>query len=281
MKTKEDKKKNKTIKKVIVNGLTLSRVAGMFMMPILFNFLSAPVFLLVVSSILLTDMVDGFLAKHVWHVSTIFGTYADMGADKLFGFAVLTVLSTMYPVMYIPLGLEIATTAINILNSKDGANICSSKIGKSKMWVLGISICSLFITGMAPELIRSLSNIKVNDISNEFIYNVVNGFKNTSITIVNYFKNNEKIIVPLMETAAVTSGVLTTGDYVIKYIKNPNKNSKQYKISEYIKNKKYRDYIKKVLFDEKYNEETKDLPLLEKLIPPEYKDKGKTLTLKK
>ena len=75
-------KDNKKAKKVIVNGLTLSRVAGTIAMPVLFNTLSAPIFLLVVAAILFTDCLDGILARH-WRVSTIFGSIADMGADKL------------------------------------------------------------------------------------------------------------------------------------------------------------------------------------------------------
>ena len=52
-------KDNKKAKKVIVNGLTLSRVAGTIAMPVLFNTLSAPIFLLVVAAILFTDCLDG------------------------------------------------------------------------------------------------------------------------------------------------------------------------------------------------------------------------------
>lgn len=278
---KEKKKDNKKVKKIIVNGLTLSRVAGMFAMPILFNSLSAPVFIATIAAILLTDLLDGLLAKHVWHVSTIFGTYADMGADKLFGFAVLLALSTMYPVMYIPFLLEVGTLTINVLNSKSGANLSSSIMGKIKMGILGGAICSLFITGMAPELINSLSNIKVSDISNDVISNLVENFKSSMVSFVNFFKNNEKTLVPILETAAIASEALTTGGYTIKYIKNPDKGSKTYKISEYFKNKEYRDFIKKVLFDEKYHKETKDMPLGEKLTPPEYREevKVKKLTL--
>ena len=53
-------------------------------------------------------------------------------------------------------------------------------------------------------------------------------------------------------------------------------------MSEFIKNKDYRDYIKKILFDEKFYQENKDLPILEKLTPPEYRnEKVKKLTLDK
>lgn len=286
--------KKKKVEKAIVNGLTLSRVAGVFLLPCLFNVLSAPAFIIVLSSLLLTDFVDGFLAKKVFHVSTIFGFLADMGADKVFGMSVLAVLSSMYPVMAIPIGLEIVIGGINANLASIGDNAKSSNIGRTKMWFVGIAICVLFLIGMSPELVSSLNTIKGIDIQNTLFANlgqfgekIVNGLngvidfvKENSINFINYLKNNEKTVEPLMETVAIEAETVTALGYGIKYIKHPNKNSKQYKMSEFIKNKKYRDYIKKVWLDEKYFEETKDMPIFEKLTPPEFR-KVKKLTLDK
>lgn len=286
--------KNKKVEKAIVNGLTLSRVSGMFLLPCLFNVLSAPAFIIVLASLLLTDFVDGFLAKKVFHVSTIFGFLADMGADKVFGMSVLAVLSSMYPVMAIPIGLEIVIGGINANLASIGDNAKSSNIGRTKMWFVGIAICVLFLIGMSPELVSSLNTIKGIDIQNTLFANlgqfgekIVNGLngvidflKQNSINFINYLKNNEKTVEPLMETIAIGAETVTALGYGIKYIKHPNKNSKQYKMSEFIKNKKYRDYIKKVWLDEKYFEETKDMPIFEKLTPPEFR-KVKKLTLDK
>lgn len=286
--------KSKKIEKAIVNVLTLSRVAGMFLLPSLFNVLSAPAFILVLSSLLLTDFVDGFLAKKVFHVSTIFGFLADMGADKVFGMSVLAVLSSMYPVMLIPLVLEIVIGGINANLASIGDNAKSSNIGRTKMWFVGIAVCVLFLIGMSPEMVSSLNTIKGIDIQNTFFANlgqfgekIVNGLntiisfiKENSINFINYLKTNEKTVEPLMETVAIGAEAVTALGYGIKYIKHPNRNSKQYKASEFIKNKKYRDYIKKVWLDEKYFEETKDMPIFEKLTPPEFR-KVKKLTLDK
>lgn len=286
---------NKKVKKIIVNGLTLSRVAGMFAMPFLVNVLSAPMFILVVATILFTDFIDGALARH-WHVSTVFGFLADMGADKLFGMSILAVLASMYPIMLIPLVLEIVIGKINTKLAEIGANAKSSQIGRAKMWIVGTSVCILFLIGMSPELISSLRNFKGIDIQNSLLLHfgnvgetignflnwLINNIKDFSIEFINFLKTNEKIVKPLAETVAIGAEAVTATDYAIKYIKHPNKKSKQYKMSEFIKNKKYRDYIKKILFDEKYYQDNKEMPILEKLTPPEYRiDKVKKLTLDK
>lgn len=286
---KEGKKDNKTLKKMIVNGLTLSRVAGTIAMPVLFNVLSAPAFIATIAAILFTDFLDGQLARK-WEVSTIFGSVADMAADKLFGVAVLIALATIYPVMYIPLGLEVLITGINTFSAKQGAIAKSSELGRIKTWVIGLSMCALLITGMSPELIECLKNIKVsnlNDIINTNPYNIIEAlkgeFKIVLTNILEKFNENKSTIETVAKTAAITSEALVATDYAIKNIKNPNKDSKTYKLSELIKNKQYRDYIKKVWLDEKYYKETIDMPLLEKLTPPELKEevKVKKLTLDK
>lgn len=287
------KEDNKKAKKIIVNGLTLSRIAGTFALPFLFNALSAPVFIATIAAIFFTDFLDGLLAKHVWHVSTIFGSLADMGADKLFGIAVLALLTPMYPLMSIPLILELLIAKINTNLAELGVKTKSSLIGRGKMWLVGSSMCVLLLIGMSPELLPTLNNIKLLDINNSVLSNlgnfgnnvgniinyIISNFKEYSIQFVNLLKNNKEIVIPIASTTAIISETLTAAGYAIKYIKIPNKDSKQYKISEYIKNKEYRDYIKKVWLDEKYANETQDMPIFEKLTPPEYREKLKVKKL--
>lgn len=266
---------NKKVKKIIVNGLTLSRVAGMFAMPFLVNVLSAPMFILVVATILFTDFVDGALARH-WDVSTIFGSLADMGADKLFGMSILVVLASMYPIMYLALGLEIGILSVNTFSAKRGNISKSSELGRIKTVIVGLSICALLLTGLSPELVKSLESVKLTD--NKIINDIINMSKN----FVNSIIYNKNVIESVSKTAAITSETLVLSDYAIKSIKKPNKGSQTYKISEYLKNKEFRDYIKKVLFDVEYYKKTKDMPILEKLTPPEYRiDNVKKLTLDK
>lgn len=271
-------KENKKVKKIIVNGLTLSRVAGTIAMPVLFNALSAPIFLLVVAAILFTDCLDGILARH-WKVSTIFGSIADMGADKLFGFAVLIVLSTMYPIMRIPLILESLIAGVNIKAAANNGIAKSSEIGRIKTWVMGLSMCSLLMTGLSPELSTSLESVNIQTIS-PAMNELLNLLKEIGNKILDFVNQNKQTIESIATTAAITSESIVATDYTIKAIKGKDKNSNTYKIAELIKNKKFVEYTKKVLFDEKYYQETKDMPILEKLCPPELREeiKRKKLT---
>ncbi len=274
-------KDNKKAKKVIVNGLTLSRVAGTIAMPVLFNTLSAPIFLLVVAAILFTDCLDGILARH-WRVSTIFGSLLDMGADKLFGFAVLIVLSTMYPIMSIPLILETLIAGVNIKAAENNSVAKSSEIGRIKTWVMGLSMCSLLMTGLSPELATSLESVNIQTIS-PAMNELLNLIKEIGNKILDFVNQNKQTIEAIATTAAITSESIVATDYTIKAIKGKDKNSNVYKIAELIKNKKFVVYAKKVLLDEKYYQETKDMPILEKLCPPELREeiKRKKLTTNK
>ena len=150
----------KNIFKGIVNGITFIRIIGTILMPILYNFLSPATFLVVIGVILLTDAADGFLAR-TWNVSTIFGSLLDMTADKLFAFSILIILSSMYPVMIIPLILECLIASVNIRNVLHGSIGKSSYVGKVKTWVMGISMMSLLLIGLSPELAHELSNINL------------------------------------------------------------------------------------------------------------------------
>lgn len=276
---KKDKdKKNTKVKKIIVNGLTLSRVAGTIAMPLMVNTLSAPIFLLVVAAILFTDCLDGILARH-WKVSTIFGSLLDMGADKLFGFAVLITLSTMYPIMSIPLILETLIAGVNIKAAENNSVAKSSEIGRIKTWVMGLSMCSLLMTGLSPELATSLESVNIQTIS-PVMNELLNLIKEIGNKVLNFVNQNKQTIESIATTASITAESIVATDYTIKAIKGKDKNSNTYKIAELIKNKKFVEYAKKVLFDENYYKETKDMPILEKLCPPELRDeiKRKKLT---
>lgn len=261
-------KDNKKLKKIIVNSLTATRLIGAVSVPFLFNVLSAPLFIGVVALIFFTDFLDGALAKKkTWNVSTIFGSFLDMGADKVFNFVILGILSSMYPAMRISLLFELMIPIINSKSAKHGAVAKSSEIGRFKTVILGLSICTLFLTGLSPELIQSLESLKVNDVSN---------------TLINFFngvlKNKETIEV-VAQTAAITSEAMVIEDYAIKALKQVDKNSKKYRMLDYLTKKEYLKYMKKVLLDEKYYQETKDMSMYEKLTPPEYREEVKVKKL--
>ncbi len=254
----------KKIEKWIVNGLTTSRIVGMVLLPVLFNALSAPIFLLVVASLLFTDFLDGFLARK-FKVSTIGGSLLDMGADKLFGMSILVVLGTMYPVMFIPLLLEGIIMGVNVMGVSKGSVGKSSEIGRIKTWIMGLSMCSLLLVGLSPELSKSISNLNFRD-------------------LFNFVNNNKELIKDVSVTATIVSESIVLTDYSLKSFKNTKTRTNIDELKkmkkELLKKLKDKDFYDKVLFDEKYNEVTKDLVLKDKLLPnKEEEEKIKKLVL--
>lgn len=288
---------NKKIKKIIVNGLTLTRVIATISMPVLYNFLTASTFLLIIGGVLLTDALDGFFARK-WEVSTIFGSLFDMGADKVLGVSVLMILSFSYPVMLIPLMLEIFITYINNKSMSKGSIGASSQIGRVKTWLIGLSMFSLMLIGATPELSKCISNVKIDSnfflqisslFKNKFnidsnilsnLDNILNNIKENFINILkhilDFIKDNKKIIEDITIPSAIISESIAAADYLNKYTKVKN-NETQFSIDDL---KKYKEYIKSIWLDEEYYKKTKDMHLYEKLTPPdERKEKIKKLTL--
>lgn len=255
--------------KIFVNLLTGSRLLATFFMPLMFTTLPAHIFIIITGLILLTDLIDGKLARK-FEVSTLFGSLLDMSADKLFGVIILYILSTMYPIMIIPLLFEILISTINISNrnKKTGGN--SSYLGRAKTCVLGGSIILLFLVGLSPELINNLNNLKSSK-------EIVNILKTTGLSFFNVINNNSVLIKDLSVTSSIISETIVATDYTIKSTKKISKNDKKIKIAYLIKNK---NFLKEILFNEKYYDLVKNekISIMEKLIPNKYYDE---LTSKK
>ena len=280
---------DKRIKKFIVNTITSSRIIAAISMPILVNVLSAPMFLFVIALILFTDFLDGVLARH-WEVSTIFGSLLDMGSDKVFAISILIVLSTMFPIMTIPLTIEMFISVFNIKNGINGKISKSSEIGRVKTWILGLSICSLLLVGLSPDIIKSLDvnkdfdigkiiNIFENNIGNN-INNLVNSLKYNLKNVLEYIQEHKNIIESIGITSSIVSDAIVATDYTIKGIKETKHSDKN--IKDIMMDKEKLKYIKKVLLDEKYFKVTKDMTMYERLIPSEEKkEEIKKLILEK
>ncbi len=289
MKKDKDKKTIKTVEKTIVNGLTLSRIAGTIAMPILYNYLSAPVFLATIIGLLLTDKLDGVGAKG-WHVRTIFGSVADTVADKVFDCALLVILCSTLPLMKIPIALEAGIIALNIFGAKHGEDTKSSQLGRVKTCVIGTTISVLLLLGMAPELIESLENIKAIDVNNtifanfgrigESIINGVNNLKELTVNFIDILHKNKEVVSPAMQAITIAAEGAVAADYAIKYIKPVDKDSETYKWADLIKNRKFWEHVKKVILDEKYYEATQNLTFMDKITTPEIREeiKRKKLT---
>ena len=256
---------NKSKKKLIVNSLTGSRILGTFFLPFLFSILTPSTFILFTSILFFTDFLDGFLARK-WKVSTIFGSLLDMSADKMFAFSVLLILNNMYPLMKVLILLESIILASNIMNANKGSIGKSSELGRIKTVIMGISTCTLFLTGMSTEIIQSLNKLHINGTIN---------------SIMNFINNNKNIISNITQTALISSETIVAGDYIKKGLDNKKDKSNE-TIFKILKDKEKLKYIKKILLDEKYYNATKDMNMLNKLNPTEEeKENIKKLILKK
>lgn len=137
-------KKKYYIKLVLVNLITLSRLIGALLMPLIYfkQGIESLGFLIII--LFLTDMIDGKLSR-LLKVETFLGGLLDAVSDKLFAFVLLAILTYYYPSMLIALTLEFSIFVLNTLTFKDNKNIKSSKMGKVKTMVLDIAISILFI----------------------------------------------------------------------------------------------------------------------------------------
>ena len=249
---------SKNTKKMIVNGLTFSRVITTMLMPILFTIMSAPYFMVLIGAILFTDFLDGQLARR-WNVCTLFGSLSDMGADKLFGISLLIVLAFSYPIMIIPACLEIGIASVNTKSVLKGNKAKSSLIGKTKMWVMGISMASLLMIGASPEINNLLSNS--NGTIKEFIK-----------TVTSFFTENKIVIENTVIPATIVSETATLIDYIKDYDKVKDNESKKLleelkRYKEYIKDYNFKKYMEEIMLNEEYHKKTQDEPLIKKLMP--------------
>lgn len=231
---------NKRNKKIIVNSLTFSRVLGTILMPIFYNFLNSNTFLIVIGFLLLTDFLDGLLAKY-WGVRTIFGSLLDMFADKMLALSILVVVGIIYPFMFVPLIFEILIAIINVYSAYLGLVTKSRELGRIKMWILGLAIFVLLLTGLS----NSFSNVLDN-------------------AIFQFILSNKGQIETIAASVSVCAEFIVLLDYFIILIRR-KKNEKQSLLtfSDILSNK---TFIKKVLFDEEYYLKTINKSLSEKLL---------------
>lgn len=123
-------------KVAIVNCITGSRIIGTLALPLITSTCGPLGTTLYIGALSSTDAIDGYLAKHKWEVSTIFGASLDALSDKVLGIAALIYLRTFYPTMIIPVLFEAGIFATNIVYGRKGADVKSSYLGKFKTALL-------------------------------------------------------------------------------------------------------------------------------------------------
>lgn len=195
--------------KIFVNILTIIRLIATFVLPIIWKSFSPLWILIFVICILLTDFLDGFLARK-FKVSTLFGSILDCFADKLFGIAIILVIATYYKSFYLVLMMELIIAGINIFAAFKGAYTKSSLLGRAKMWVLGLAI--------------------IIDVISIFKYNLMNFIHlNFLKNWLNIFVTYEDIIVLFGASITVGAQIMVALDYLIRIVKEIKANNKKIK----------------------------------------------------
>lgn len=245
--------------KIFVNSITFVRVLGTFLMPFVSTRLNAKEFVSYIVILLLTDSIDGIMARRL-RVSTVFGSLLDAAADKLFGIATLCVLARVYPVIWLPVIIEIVITMINTGGATKGSTVESSMLGKFKTWILGISIVIGFLVLYANEFV--------------LLFNETTKYGNFMIDVFDYMKEHEMFIINSLAFISGGCDIMVAADYKNR-VKVDVKEAKANGLdAKEIKLKKGKDLVY-ALFDEEYYIKTLNKPLIEKLGNLEVKDERK------
>ena len=116
-----------------------------------------PLTILLAGTFSLTDLVDGFIARH-WNLTSELGKDLDALADKMFSGTLLLGASLTNPILLMNVALEMIIARINIHQKKLGKETASTLMGKGKTWALfalaglGIAIPSLSGTALLNAL---------------------------------------------------------------------------------------------------------------------------------
>lgn len=202
--------KKKYIKFIIVNLITLSRVVGSIVLPIVYFTRGLGRLGLFVAIIFLTDFVDGKLSRY-WKVESFLGSLLDGISDKLFAFVMLAILSYEYPLMLLVILFEFVIFVVNMLAFKENKNIQSSKLGKVKTFVLDVVICIMFMFVVKETYIDYLP-LRIS----EFIINIEYSLSYILIGVI------------------IGMQIVTISDYSKKRLKQAN--------FEHLKGKKLKSY---------------------------------------
>lgn len=248
-------------KVTIVNLITGSRILGTILLPVITSIFGSFGTAVYIGTLWSTDAIDGYLAKHKWKVSTIFGAALDAFSDKFLGIAILIYLSSFYPFMLMPLIAEFAIFGVNWHYGRKGSDVKSSFLGKFKTGVLGIitalSILSTIsltsgLSLIVPTLIGLISIIDV-------------------ITIGDYINKNKKYLKTHKPKNDVSHlGFIETIKTIIKKLGDKNLYN-----PEYYKQHKNEPLLDMILNNEKQESEKK-LPEKEDKTNNNAKEKDET-----
>lgn len=233
--------------KIFVNSITMTRVIGTLLLPFMSLNMSSLAVVLYIIALLLTDSLDGFLARKL-NACTIFGALLDAAADKLLGIATLCVIAYTYPIMLLPVLVETVITLINVKGVSKGSSMESSTLGKIKTWVLGVIIVVGFCTVFANEIM-----VLIQDLNN----NILND-------LFEYLKIHHYTVVASLAFIATGADIMVAADYKIR-VKQEILTAEASGLKAKEMKLKTKKDLMYALFDEEYYKLTKNQPLLQRL----------------
>jgi len=225
-------------KLLFVNFLTLIRIIGTIILIPIYNVFGGKAVGITSLICYLTDSIDGILARR-WKVSTFFGAIFDGIADKLFTIINFVILYLITPYALIPIIIEVLIVLVQLFKFNRNLNIKSNIFGKSKVWVLAISVVLTFfisdvnnISILSLELKKWIMNIPSSTL---YLWLLVPTIIMELLTLFSYmfeicFPKNIEIITTKQEK-----------------IKSPKLNFKERK-----------EYLKNVVFSPEFYEKHKD-----------------------
>lgn len=149
-----------TFKLLFINFLTLIRIIGTIIIVPIYKMYGGVYAGLISLICYATDSIDGILARH-FHASTFFGASFDALADKMLTIANFILLYLITPYAIIPLIFELSIVVVQYFKYRKNLNVKSNIIGKSKVWILAITVVLAFFMSdinNIPFLSASLKN---------------------------------------------------------------------------------------------------------------------------
>ena len=191
---------------IIVNFLTTIRVLGVIVLVPVFMIKGSGYTALLAMGCYFTDFLDGIIARKC-HASTFFGSAYDMLADKLFTCANLLVLLSVTNFAIIPIFFEIIIVIIGVVRYKKNINVQSTKMGKIKTWVMGLTVIAVYLAINLDNLTRIFGfNFinHINQIDKTLLYLIIFMplYVFELLTVISYLKfldtynPNEKVKIP-------------------------------------------------------------------------------------
>lgn len=125
--------------KLFVNLITTMRFIYTLALPVLKVKVSKLAFIINIGILFITDSIDGILARK-FKVQTLYGSMMDTIADKSLCIMLLLLLVGNLQILAPVLIGEVIIALINIVATIKGKKTKSSMMGKTKMWLISITI---------------------------------------------------------------------------------------------------------------------------------------------